>query len=748
MSTDGPAFFSRDELLGGLTARRASTLLFAIEARTAHLVARSRRAMAYYLTERTAREREQEFLQAMAAGRTLPLVPRIQDLERRAPDWASLVPADPRLRAAIAEMMGKKYTLPHDRVPHLRGALGLDEPATASAFESQYRQPIGSIYRGRVRAAEKLRWLRSRSAARIEALPPFWMAYALTLTETMGEGLLVLPIALAGIGPIPGVVLLLVLGLLNMLTIGGLVEAITRNGTMRYGNAYFGRLAGSLLGHGGSSAITITLLIFNVVCFLAYLLGFGALIGAATGTSAMIWVGVLFAVNLFFLRRRDLDSTVATAILLGAVNVGLLLAISALAVTHLSARNLLVVHLPFVGAHPASIAVVGLAFGVVLVAYFGHTSAGNVAKIVLERDPGGRSLLRGTMTATATVIVLYSIAVFAINGAVRASALVGYAGTAIKPLADVAGPSVNLVGVVYVTLAIGLGSIYISLGMFNQVQEWLPAPVRGASRMGRGLSRLAARRGSWLGMLPAVLTFVLVEWLIATGRASLATPLGVVGTLTLPLLGGIFPMVLLAASRRRGEYVPKSVVRVLARPATIVGVAVVFFVAILVQGFVVWQRPGERALAAVAAGLMLVVIWLAWRRGSFRSQSVIEVRREASGAGMLTVTVSGCPADTSIRVAENGSQREIHGSESRIDRFDAVRWASFDLPPSDARQLKVWVHGVTPEGDSEPIAAIVSLQSAADGEGTRVGEGDGAVHLELLDPPPTVRVTLEDAGGE
>jgi hypothetical protein len=115
---------------------------------------------------------------------------------------------------------------------------------------------------------------------------------------------------------------------------------------------------------------------------------------------------------------------------------------------------------------------------------------------------------------------------------------------------------------------------------------------------------------------------------------------------------------------------------------------------------------------------------------------------------MLTVTVCGRPADVAIRVGENGSQREIHGSESRLDRFDAVRWASFELPPGDTRQLKVWVHGVTAEGDSEPIAAIVSLQPAGDGEGTWVGEGDGAVHLELLDPPPTVRVTLEDAGGE
>jgi hypothetical protein len=206
-------------------------------------------------------------------------------------------------------------------------------------------------------------------------------------------------------------------------------------------------------------------------------------------------------------------------------------------------------------------------------------------------------------------------------------------------------------------------------------------------------------------------------------------------------------MLLLAASRRRGEYVPKSAVRVLARPVAITGVAIVFFAAILVQGFVVWQRPGEHVLAAVAAGVMLAVIWLAWRRGSFRPRSVIEVRREASGAGTLTVTVNGRPADTSIRVAEDGSQRELHGSESRLDRFDAVQWASFQLHPGNTRQLKVWVHAVTPEGDSEPIAATVALEPAADGGVARVGESDGAVQFELLDPPPEVRVTLEGTGG-
>jgi amino acid permease len=745
MGTDPPGFFSRAELLGGLPARRASTLLFAIEARTAHLVARSKRAMAYYLTERTAQEREQAFLAAIGAGRALPLVPSIQDVERHADEWAPLVPPDPQLRAAVAEMMGKKYRLAAPYVVRIRAALGLDEPATEAAFSTHYHRPLGSLYATSTSTGERLRWLRSRAAARIEALPPFWMAYALTLTETVGGGLLVLPIVLAGIGPLPGVAMLVIFGLLNMVTIGGLVEAITRNGTMRYGNAYFGRLAAGLLGRSGSSGITVTLLVLNVVTFLAYLLGFGSVVGAATATSATIWVAALFAVNLIFLRRRDLDSTVATAIIIGAINVGLILVISVLAMTHLDARNLVAVHLPFVGSNPPSWAVLGLAFGVLLMAYFGHTSAGNVAKVVLERDPGGKALLRGTMAATATVIVLYSIAVVAINGAVPPSALVGYGGTAIKPLADQVGAAATVLGAVYVVLAIGLGSIYVSLGMFNQVIEWLPVAGSGA-RVAGAFTRLTSTSVGrfWLGTLPALVTFALVEWLIATGRASFAEPLGLVGTLTLPLLGGIFPMLLLGASRRRGDLVPTTVVRIVRGPIAMTAVGLVFFAAVIVQGFVIWQLPAERLLAGVAAGLMIVVTWMAARRGAFRPRSVIEIRREVAGNGVIALTVGGAPGGGVIHIIEDGVERKISGGDM-IDRFAMLRSATFEFDPKDTRQLKIWVHGVTAEGDSEPIDARVSLDAETNTKDLGAS-GEGTVLLDLPEGHARVEVTLKGAG--
>lgn len=702
--------------------------------------------MAYYLTERTAQEREEAFLLAMAGGRELPVVPSIQDLERHAEEWASLVPPDAQLRAAIAEMMGKKYRFVRDRVPRVRAALGLDEPTIEAAFDSQFRRSLATIYAVSMSSGERFRWSRSRFSARIEDLPPFWMAYALTLTETVGGGLLVLPIALAGVGPLPGVVVLVLIGLLNMLTIGGLVEAITRNGDMRYGNAYFGRLAGALLGRSGSSSITVTLLVLNVVLFLAYLLAFGEVLGTATGTSALIWVGVLFAVNLFFLRRRDLDSTVAAAIVIGAINVGLILGICALGMTHVHSDNLLAAHLPFVGAEPAGAAALGLAFGVVMIAYFGHTSAGNVAKVVLGRDPGGRALLRGTMAATATVIVLYSVAVIAINGAVRPSALVGYGGTAIKPLADEVGASVNILGAVYVLLAIGLGSIYISLGMFNQVREWLPTTPRGASPIARAFTGFASGHvgGFWLGALPALFTFGVVEWLVATERASFAEPLGLVGILTLPLLGGVFPMLLLHAARRRGDYVPGSVVGIVRGPVGIATVGAIFLVAVLVQGFVIWQRPTERLLAGITAGLMIVVTAVAARRGAFRPRSVIEVRREATGSGVLSVTVGGVPGHGLIRVVEDGAEREMSGVGGVVDRFAKLRSATFEFDPKETRELKVWVHGVTAEGDSEAIEARVQLEPSVTIDERRTG--NGSVLLDL--PVGSARVVVAMEGAE
>src|SRR5262249_35200765 len=69
------------------------------------------------------------------------------------------------------------------------------------------------------RASERLRWLLVGVGQWLDRLPPFWFAFAFTLTETVGMSILALPIALARVGPLPGIAILALMGAINLLTV-------------------------------------------------------------------------------------------------------------------------------------------------------------------------------------------------------------------------------------------------------------------------------------------------------------------------------------------------------------------------------------------------------------------------------------------------------------------------------------------------------------------------------------------------
>ena len=48
--------------------------------------------------------------------------------------------------ALIADRLGTEERLVRDRVPRLRAALALDEPATRKAYERATRRPLDAIY--------------------------------------------------------------------------------------------------------------------------------------------------------------------------------------------------------------------------------------------------------------------------------------------------------------------------------------------------------------------------------------------------------------------------------------------------------------------------------------------------------------------------------------------------------------------------------------------------------------------------
>jgi amino acid permease len=723
----GAPLFRRDELLGGLPARRAATLLFAIEARTARIVDRSRRAMATYATERSSEEREQAFLQALASARDLPVAVSVQDLERYAPAWAELVPAEPAVRATLIRKLGEKYPLVSGRVPRLQAALGVGQANIEAAYVRAYGEPVASSFGGRATTRERLRWRRATASERLESLPPFWMAFALALTETIAEGILAIPVAVAGVGPIAGVGLLVLLGLVNVITLAALVEAITRTGQMRYGETYFGRLVREYLGAGGALAFTAALFLFNAVCLLVYFLGFASVLADASGVGLVWWVALLFAINVYFLRRDTLDATVASALAIGAVNIGLILLICAIGLAHLDPGNFDVAGLG--GGLALEAGLLQLVFGVILVAYFGHTSAGNAAKLILREDMTGRALLGGNVAAMLTVIALYSLGVLAINGAVEAEALIGYEGTSISPLADVAGPSVLVLGSVYVTLALGIGSIYSSLGLANQVREWLPTSIGSGSGIAADL--LGTRSGRTLvAILPVVAAFVLLEVAIIAGAADFTAPLGLVGVLAIPLLGGVFPMLLLGAARHRGEFVPRPVIGSIGHPAVVAVVAALYVVAIALHGLVIWRDPLQRILAlAVAVGVSAIAIRAA-RGGAFRSRTVVQLRVAGDGGGTarLEVVADGRPARVAVDWQGSGGAGTLAAAEVELGPADRLARVRLTLARPAPSELRVWLHRVDAASDSVAWPARIDLAPPTSGPSPTV-DGHGIADL-------------------
>jgi amino acid permease len=960
--------FDREELLAGLPARRANALLFLIESRTAHLVARSRRMMERFLTEGAAQERELAFLEAFALGRDPPLRPTIQDLERHATEWADLVARNPRVQAAVAHRLGQKYEFTHAAVPGVRAALGLDEPEVRRAYERLYGEPLEGIFSPRVAISDRLRWAWSALAARLEDLPPFWTAYSLTLTETVGVTILALPIALAAVGPLPGVAILVVLGVVNVLTVTFMAEAISRSGTIRYGSAFFGRLVADYLGRGGALVVTTSLFVLCLLLLTVFYTGFAGTLEDATSVPAAAWVALLFVVGLYYLRRQSLNSTVATALVVGALNIGLVVALSLLAFAHAKSDNLLYEHLPYVHGRPFQSSIVALVFGVVLAAYFGHMSVALCGQLVLRRDASARSLTRGCAAAQATAILLYCLFVLAVNGAVAPQALTHETGTALAPLARTVGPAVNVLGSAFVTLGMGMGSITFSLALFGLVLERFPSasPVvvalprraarllfeprgrwRGrddalrlglvylgldggeprfrldAERAGRvqrfeatatgrwevlgangapaflerfpdlrddacrleleisdadersvrvavtsslrlayegrwdvaGLSladviampepeaelvgwiarrgevslrevaertgadtgaarelvaslvergvvaetsaggerryaaRAATRRGGrlpaqiWqalaapdaaephspppppapegerglraillgrrgrfaIATAPVAAAFLAAEWMVLTGSGSFAGVINFVGILVVALLAGVFPVILLVSSRRKGEHVPAVGVRRLGNPVLLGGIYVLFVAGVFLHGLVIWDDPFKRG-AALLAGVAMVALTLTMaRRGAFAPRTNLELRQgDGEGAAAFAVTAAGRPAEADVRLEYPDGERRLRAARGEIPAFPSLRRVTFRARPKGGvtRELKVWVHRVTPERDSQGIPAQLEVHLGDETRHFDLELSRGQVLLPLPHASWRVEITL------
>lgn len=734
MTSDESIAFTREELLGGLSGRQTTTLLFAIESRTAHLVAQSPRAVPIILSESAGDVREQAFLEALAQGRDLPTLPTIRDLERYAPQWSDLVPDGAGLRAGIAHLLGTKYTFTSGAVPRLRLALALDSEPVGSAYQRLYDSPLDSIYAPHLRLADRLRWAVSRIAARLEALPTFWLAFTVTLI--MGAVNLALPIAVAGVGALPGIALIVAFGLINMITVAAIVEVVTRSGSMRFGNAFIGTVVADYLGRTSSAILSLVLTGFSFGLLLILYLGISTTLADASVVPAWAWMIILFGVGLYFLTRGSLDATLASAIVITAINVGLLIALSGLAFTNFRLEHLTSMNLPWSAGSSFEPLVLGALIGVILDIYAAHILVAIFGKMLLQRDPGGRSVVRGHTAGIGFAMVLNVVWVLAVSGAIAPQVLASESSTVLVPLAAQIGPQVRVLGAIFVILSMGLGLIQFSLALFNLARERVAAHVSWGGPRSQFLLSLA----------PVIAVVLVAEWMLLSGTGSFTGILGVIGVMVHSLMSGMFPVLLLVASRRKGEIVPGTTYGFIGHPAVVGGIYVLFVLNLFLHALIIWRDPLLGAAGASLALLMLGVTVSAIRGGAFAPRLVVELRddRRPGDPSRINVTAGGRPAEAVVRLRRTGGGREIEGTTSKIEDIAAVRSIGVELPAGGPRELKVWSHTLSPEGNSEALRAQITITDGGDERPIDLGLTGHQAVVRLSGGPCRIELVLAE----
>lgn len=216
----------------------------------------------------------------------------------------------------------------------------------------------------------------------------------------------------------------------------------------------------------------------------------------------------------------------------------------------------------------------------------------------------------------------------------------------------------------------------------------------------------------WLALSPLLFLFLLTEWLLVQRLESFSQVVGFVGVVAVPVVAGIFPVLLLYASRRKGEYVPEFVLRFLAHPLIVGAVYLVAIGMLFLHGLLIWQNPLQRAIALLVGVIVVATTFLMARQGTFARRLVIEIRQESAEEGVATFTITDSgEAATQAQVSLDYANRELvyQGANGSIPEFPTLSSATFQLRDISALELLVWLHRVTPEGYSQQLPTRVKV---------------------------------------
>jgi hypothetical protein len=255
---------------------------------------------------------------------------------------------------------------------------------------------------------------------------------------------------------------------------------------------------------------------------------------------------------------------------------------------------------------------------------------------------------------------------------------------------------------------------------------------------------LLSQRHFFLSFSPLIAVFLITEWLFWANMQSFTNVLAFAGVLGNSLVGGIFPILLLVASRRKGEFVPGVVFGWLNHPLAIAGIYSLFLAILLFHGLVIWENPFARVCALGATLLALGATIFMQHSGAFTSRSILELKTEqrSDSKAIFNLTSGGRPQVAQIKLKYPTEEQLFIAATVEIPSLSALQSASFKFPSGQKEELRVWVHQVQSNGYGKiPVLLAVESDRQTMQFDLQLSQG------QILIPPSRDRFSREQGAG-
>jgi hypothetical protein len=156
---------------------------------------------------------------------------------------------------------------------------------------------------------------------------------------------------------------------------------------------------------------------------------------------------------------------------------------------------------------------------------------------------------------------------------------------------------------------------------------------------------------------------------------------------------------------------PAIVSRVLSHSAIMVSLYVFFLSSLFFYGLIIWEAPPKR-IAALTMGILIMGLTIVIkRRRGFAPRMVVELRHDQRMGGQTSFNIMADGKPMSAKIDLEYAQKEVRvqSASGTIADITTLRCAHIHLPAMPMEELKVWVHTITPVGDSESLPALLTV---------------------------------------